>query len=273
MNFSSLHLFAGALLPEGSPVFLGKRVVIVMPAYNAGKTLERTVAEVDRTIVDDIIVVDDCSQDNTTQVARDLGLKVHKHEKNRGYGGNQKTCYREALGLGADIVVMLHPDYQYTPKLIPAMVAMLASGLYDVVLASRILGGQAIAGGMPRYKYIANRFLTFFQNILTGMKLSEYHTGYRAFTSKALKTLPLELNSDDFIFDNEILMQAHLAKLRIGELTCPTKYFSDASSINFKRSVVYGLGCLRNSGLVFATQRGIAVLPPQHPLASPALKK
>lgn len=253
-------------------MFKEKRVIVVMPAYNAGKTLVWTVDEIDRSIVDEIIVVDDCSQDNTIEVANKLGLKVYRHEKNLGYGGNQKTCYREALALGADIVVMLHPDYQYTPKLIPSIVAMLSSGLYDVVLASRILGGKALEGGMPWHKYVANRMLTFIQNLLTGMKLSEFHTGYRAFTRRALESLPLDRNSNDFIFDNEILMQTHLAGLRIGELTCPTKYFPEASSINFKRSSIYALGCLRNSLTVFAAKRGLANLTSAHPLSMPSQK-
>ena len=234
-------------------MFKGSKVIVVMPAYNAEKTLRATVAEVDRDIVDEIILVDDASKDSTVKLATELGLRVYRHEINLGYGGNQKTCYREALAHGADIVVMVHPDYQYTPKLIPAMVAMIASGLYDVVLGSRILGGKALEGGMPYYKYAANRLLTAAQNLLTGMKLSEYHTGYRVFSRRVLETLPLERNSNDFIFDNEILLQAHAAKFQIAELTCPTKYFADASSINFKRSLVYGIGCLRNS-VTFAFQ-------------------
>lgn len=238
-----------------------KKVIVVMPAYNASKTLTRTVAEIDRSIVDEIIVVDDCSKDETVQVAKDLGLHVFRHQSNLGYGGNQKTCYAQALAMGADIVVMLHPDYQYTPKLIPAIVALLKSGLYDVVLASRILGGQALAGGMPPYKYVANRLLTFAQNLATGMKLSEYHTGYRAFTREVLEALPIDRNSNDFIFDNEILMQAHLAGFRFAELTCPTKYFDDASSINLRRSIVYGLGCLRNSLHFLAARARIFVVP------------
>lgn len=239
-------------------MFNGKKVVVVMPAYNASKTLHRTVQEIDRTIVDEIIVVDDCSVDDTAKVAQELGLRVHRHEKNLGYGGNQKTCYREALLLGADIVVMLHPDYQYTPKLIPAMVALLSSGLYDVVMGSRILGGQALAGGMPLYKYIANRFLTGCQNLLTGMKLSEYHTGYRGFTGEVLRSIPLARNSNDFIFDNEMLMQVHMAGFKVAEITCPTKYFDEASSINFLRSLKYGVGCLNNGLLYFLAKRGLA---------------
>ena len=242
-------------------MFKSKKIIVVMPAYNASKTLRQTVDEIDRSIVDEIIVVDDCSKDTTVQVATELGLRVFRHQKNLGYGGNQKTCYSEALALGADIVVMVHPDYQYTPKLIPAIVALLASGLYDVVLASRILGGQALAGGMPFYKYLSNRALTFMQNVATGMKLSEYHTGYRAFTRDVLENLPLHENSNDFIFDNQMLMQIHFGGYRVAEVTCPTKYFDDASSINFRRSVVYGLGCLWNSALFVAARRGFFVAP------------
>jgi glycosyltransferase involved in cell wall biosynthesis len=222
----------------------GKKVVVVMPAYNAEKTLRATYDEVPKDIVDEIILVDDASRDNTSQLARELGLKTIVHPNNRGYGGNQKTCYKNALDSGADIVIMLHPDYQYTPKLISAMAYLLESGLYDVVLGSRILGGQALAGGMPLYKYISNRFLTLTQNILMGAKLSEYHTGYRAFTRKVLEALPLEKNSDDFIFDNQMLSQIHYLGFKIAEVTCPAKYFAEASSINFARSSQYGLGCL-----------------------------
>ena len=222
----------------------GKKIVVVMPAYNAEKTLRQTVAEIDRSIVDEIVLVDDCSKDRTIQVAKELNLHVVVHDRNRGYGGNQKSCYRKALDLGADIVVMVHPDYQYTPKLIGAMVGVLLTDEFDVGLASRILGGGALKGGMPLYKYIANRFLTFAQNIVNGMKLSEYHTGYRSFTRRVLLSLPLENNSDDFIFDNQMLVQAHFAGFGIAEITCPTKYFDDASSINFRRSLKYGFGCL-----------------------------
>lgn len=228
-----------------------------MPAYNAEKTLERTVSEIDRDLVDEIILVDDCSRDQTSQKARDLGLRVIVHEKNRGYGGNQKTCYKTALDSGADLIVMVHPDYQYTPKLLPAMTGMLANGLFDVVLGSRILGGGALKGGMPTYKYIANRALTWIQNLITGMKLSEYHTGYRAYTRKVLETVPFEENSDDFVFDNQFLVQSHFLGFKIGEVTCPTKYFDDASSINFKRSVQYGLGCLWTSVEYFLAKKRI----------------
>jgi glycosyltransferase involved in cell wall biosynthesis len=222
----------------------GKKIVVVMPAYNAEKTLRKTVSEIDRDVVDEVVLVDDCSKDNTVRVAKELGLHVVVHDKNRGYGGNQKSCYNKALSLGADIVIMVHPDYQYTPKLIPAMAAVLLSDEYDIGLGSRILGGGALRGGMPLYKYIANRFLTLTQNLMTGMKLSEFHTGYRSFTKRVLTNLPLEHNSDDFVFDNQMLLQAHYAGFMIAEITCPTKYFDDASSINFARSVKYGLGCL-----------------------------
>jgi glycosyltransferase involved in cell wall biosynthesis len=230
-------------------MILEKKVVVVMPAYNAGKTLESTVAEIDRTVVDEIVLVDDNSRDNTIAVANRLNLKVIAHEKNLGYGGNQKTCYRAALELGADIVIMVHPDYQYTPRLIPAMASVIACGEFDISLGSRILGGGALKGGMPPHKYIANRLLTLAQNLMTGMKLSEFHTGYRGFTSHVLKTLPLHLNGDDFIFDNQMLIQAHYAGFRIAEITCPTKYFDDASSISLQRSAKYGLLCLWNSVL------------------------
>ena len=226
----------------------GKKVVVVMPAYNAAQTLEQTFAEVPFDIVDEVILVDDQSNDNTAEVAAKLGIdQVIRHPKNRGYGGNQKTCYQAALACGADIVVMLHPDYQYTPKLIEAMVFPIANGLFPVMLGSRILGKGALVGGMPFYKYLANRFLTFFQNILMGQKLAEYHTGYRAFSREILESLPLEENSDDFVFDNEMLGQISYAGFIIGEVTCPTKYFPEASSINFRRSAVYGLGVLRVS--------------------------
>jgi glycosyltransferase involved in cell wall biosynthesis len=217
-----------------------------MPAYNAAKTLEMTVRELPEA-VDNVILVDDKSKDETVPIAEGLGLRVFVHDKNYGYGRNQQTCYREALAAGADIVVMVHPDYQYTPKLVTAMASMLAYGVYDVVLGSRILGGSALRGGMPYYKYVANRFLTAFQNILTGAKLSEYHTGFRAFTKEVLTTLPLLENSDDFVFDNQMLAQCLCFDFRIGEVSCPTKYFGEASSINFRRSVKYGFGVLGTS--------------------------
>ena len=221
-----------------------KKIVVVMPAYNAAKTLKQTYDEIDRHIVDEIILVDDASRDETAKLAKKLGIKTIVHPQNRGYGGNQKTCYNEALRRGADIVIMLHPDYQYTPLLIPSMAYMLASGLYDVVLGSRILGGQALQGGMPLYKYISNRVLTLLQNMIMGAKLSEYHTGYRAYTRRVLETLPWTNNSDDFVFDNQMLSQAIFAGFRIGEVTCPARYFREASSINFMRSVRYGFGCI-----------------------------
>ncbi len=237
-------------------MFHGNKVIVVMPANNAERPLERTVAEIPRDIVDEIIVTDDASHDGTAPLARRLGLHTLVHEQNRGYGGNQKTCYREALGRGADIVVMLHPDYQYTPALIPAMVGLVADGPYDVVLGSRILGGRARAGGMPLYKYIANRLLTAFQNLLAGAKLSEYHTGYRAFTREVLEALPLDENSDDFVFDNQMLAQVLSAGFEIGEVSCPTLYFDEASSINLGRSIRYGLGVLGVSVALLAHRRG-----------------
>jgi len=225
----------------------GKKIITVMPAYNAAKTLERTYSEVPLELVDEVILVDDGSSDATVAKARELGLTTFVHKVNLGYGRNQKTCYREALRRNADIVVMVHPDYQYSPKLIVAMAGMIAYGEYDVVLASRILGKGTLKGGMPLYKYISNRFLTAFQNILMGQKLSEYHTGYRAFSREVLATLPLEENTDDFVFDNEMLAQVSYFDYRIGEISCPTKYFAEASSINFQRSVSYGFGVLATS--------------------------
>lgn len=222
------------------------KVVVVMPAYNAARTLEDTYREVlAQDIVDLIILVDDASQDRTVAVAQSLDrVRVHRHPRNLGYGANQKTCYRLALDAGADIVVMVHPDYQYTPRLIPAMVSLIANGLYPCVLGSRILGGYALKGGMPVWKYVANRALTLVQNLLLGAKLSEYHTGYRAFSATLLCELPLERNSDDFVFDNQMLTQILWAGHTIGEVSCPTNYAADSSSINFRRSVVYGVGCL-----------------------------
>ena len=260
----------------------GQRVCVVMPAYNAEKTLRRTVAEIDRALADDVILVDDRSNDRTVEVARDLGLRVIVHEKNRGYGGNQKTCYTEALSRGADIVVMLHPDYQYSPLLLPAMAAMIASGHFDAVLGSRILGVGAIAGGMPVWKYVANRFLTATENLLLGYKLAEYHTGYRAFSRRLLETLPLEENSDDFVFDNQMLAQAIWFGFQIGEISCPARYFAEASSINFSRSVRYGLGVLSTAVEYRAARLGLRAssrfagagrkLPAQLPAKSPAEK-
>jgi glycosyltransferase involved in cell wall biosynthesis len=238
----------------------GKRVAVVMPAYNAEKTLEATVHEIPE-FVDVRILVDDHSRDQTVQLARSLGLYVFQHDRNYGYGRNQQTCYREALNAGADVVIMLHPDYQYTPLLIMAMASMVAYEVYDVVLGSRIIGGRALRGGMPVYKYISNRLLTAFENLFLGVKLSEYHTGYRAFSRQVLTELPLLENSDDFVFDNQMLAQCVHFGFRIGEVSCPTKYFAEASSINFRRSVEYGLGVLATT-LQFALQRfGLAHLP------------
>jgi glycosyltransferase involved in cell wall biosynthesis len=221
----------------------GKRIAVVMPAYNAEKTLEQTVRELSD-VVDIKILVDDSSKDQTAALSRKLGVQTFIHDANYGYGRNQQTCYREALAAGADIVVMVHPDYQYTPLLVPAMAGMIASGVYDMVLASRILGAGALKGGMPFYKYVANRLLTAFQNLFLGVKLSEYHTGFRAFSKELLETLPLLENSDDFVYDNQMIAQAVMFDFHIGEISCPTKYFEEASSINFKRSVQYGLGVL-----------------------------
>jgi glycosyltransferase involved in cell wall biosynthesis len=238
----------------------GKRVAVVMPAYNAEKTLEMTVREL-TDIVDIRILVDDSSNDRTAELSRRLGVQTFIHDGNYGYGRNQQTCYREALAAGADIVVMLHPDYQYTPLLVPAIAGMIASGVYDMVLASRILGGGALKGGMPRYKYVSNRFLTGFQNLFLGVKLSEYHTGFRAFSKELLETLPLLENSDDFVFDNQMIAQAVMFGFRIGEISCPTKYFEEASSINFKRSVEYGLGVLATTMSFVAHKRGLHRIP------------
>jgi len=226
----------------------GKRIVVVMPAYNAEKTLEQTYREIPLDIVDVVILVDDHSRDNTSELAHSLGIAhVIRHDANRGYGGNQKTCYAKALEIGADIVIMVHPDYQYTPTLIPSMAWMIANDVYPVVLASRILGNGALKGGMPLYKYIANRVLTFFQNVFVSQKLSEYHTGYRAFSRQVFERINLEANSDDFVFDNQMLSQIIMADFPIGEVTCPSKYFDDASSINFRRSSIYGIGVLATS--------------------------
>ena len=225
----------------------GLKVAIVLPAYNASQTLERTFAEIPMDIVDDVILVDDASTDSTAVIAHRLGIHTVIHARNGGYGANQKTCYTLAIARGADIVVMLHPDYQYSPRLITAMVGMIASGHYDAVFASRILGNGALKGGMPRYKYVANRLLTAFQNLLMGAKLSEYHTGYRAWSRQVLQSLPLLSCSDDFIFDNEMIAHAVWGGFRLGEISCPTKYFAEASSINFRRSCIYGLGVLRTA--------------------------
>ena len=228
-----------------------------MPAYNAALTLEKTVAEIPEW-VDEVILTDDASTDNTVEVAKRIGIKhILQHDRNKGYGGNQKTCYNKALELKGDIIIMVHPDYQYTPKLIPSMVNLIAQDLYPIVLGSRILGNGALKGGMPWYKYVANRILTFTQNVLVGQKLSEYHTGYRAFSKEALLAINFNDNSDDFIFDNQMLSQLIYKGLEIGEVTCPTKYFDEASSINFKRSAIYGLGCIKNSVLFRLDKMGI----------------
>ena len=225
----------------------GRKITVVLPAYNAIRTLRQTVEEIPHEIVDNVILTDDCSSDGTAELAQELGLYTLRHDKNRGYGGNQKTCYTAALHQGADIVVMLHPDYQYTPKLVGAMAAMIASGEFDVVLGSRILGKGALVGGMPLYKFISNRTLTFAENLLIGQKLSEYHTGYRAWSRDVLERLPLLSCSDDFVFDNQMLVQAVYYGFRVGEISCPTKYFPEASSINFRRSTIYGLGVMKTA--------------------------
>lgn len=235
-----------------------KKIVVVLPAFNAEKTLEKTYSEIPFDIVDDIILVDDASNDKTADIAKRLGIKqVIVHQKNLGYGGNQKSCYRKALELNADIIIMLHPDYQYTPKLIPSMVWIIANDVYQVVLGSRILGLGALKGKMPYYKYISNRFLTLCQNLLIGQKLSEYHTGYRAFSKKVLETINFEINSNDFIFDNQMLSQIVYAGFEIAEVTCPTKYFEEASSINLRRSIIYGFGVLNTSFKHFLQRIGV----------------
>lgn len=234
-----------------------KRIAVVLPAYNAERTLEATIRELTE-LVDVRIIVDDHSTDRTVELARSLGLRVFVHDRNYGYGRNQQTCYREALASGADVVVMLHPDYQYTPLLVTSMASLIAYDVYDAVLGSRILGGAALAGGMPHYKYAANRLLTAFQNLFLGAKLSEYHTGYRAFSRKVLLELPLLENSDDFVFDNEMLAQCICGGFRIGEVSCPTRYFPEASSINLRRSVIYGLGVVATTFKAALQQRGLA---------------
>ena len=236
----------------------GRKVVVVMPAYNAARTLEQTVRELPAQVADDVILTDDNSTDDTVARAQALGLKTIVHSQNRGYGGNQKTCYREALKTGADIVVMLHPDYQYSPKLVGAMAGMIASNHYDLVLASRILGGTARSGGMPLYKYVSNRMLTAAENLLCQAKLSEYHTGFRAYSRRLLETIPFEVNSDDFLFDNQLVVQALHFGFNVGEISCPTRYFPEASSINFHRSVVYGLGVLRTAVAFRLQKSGVA---------------
>ncbi|HTI47007.1 MAG TPA: glycosyltransferase family 2 protein [Casimicrobiaceae bacterium] len=240
----------------------GKRIIVVMPAYLASRTLEATWRDLPHDIVDDVIVVDDSSDDDTVTVARSLGLDVILHDENKGYGANQKTCYTEALRRGADIIVMVHPDYQYDPRLVTAMAGMIVSGVYDLVIGSRMIGGGALAGGMPWWKFIANRLLTVFENALIGAHLSEYHTGYRAYSRKLLDGIPWQQNSDGFVFDNEILAQAVLRRFRIGELSVPTRYFAEASSIDFPRSVRYGFGVVRTTLLALLARSGIY----RHPL-------
>lgn len=229
-------------------MYNNNKVVVVMPAYNAERTLEQTFKEIPFDLVDEVVLVDDASKDSTSELAKQIGIRhVIKHDNNKGYGGNQKTCYKKALELNADIVIMLHPDYQYTPKLLTAMISIIGNDVYPVVFGSRILGKGALNGGMPVYKYIFNRMLTFTQNVLINQKLSEYHTGYRAFSAKVIRELNLEANSDDFVFDNQMVSQIFYKGFEIGEVTCPTKYFDEASSINFSRSMKYGLGCLQVS--------------------------
>jgi len=237
-------------------MYHGQKIVVVMPAYNAAQTLEKTFREIPRDLVDEVVLTDDASGDETAEISRQLGIHTLVHDQNRGYGGNQKTCYAEALRLGADITVMLHPDYQYTPRLIAAMATMIADGPFDIVLGSRILGGRARLGGMPLWKYVANRALTASQNLLCASKLSEFHTGYRAFARPVLERLPLLENSDDFVFDNQMLAQAIYAGFEIGEISCPAAYFPEASSINFRRSVTYGIGVLETSARCFLERRG-----------------
>ena len=247
----------------------GKRITVVMPAYNAEKTLRKTYNEIPHNIVDNVILTDDASQDRTAEVAQQLNIKTFVHMENKGYGGNQKTCYQEALRTGSDIVIMLHPDYQYTPKLITSMASMIAYGVFDAVIASRILGNKALAGGMPIYKYIANRFLTAVENFIIQQKLSEYHTGYRAFSTKVLENLPLMENSDDFVFDNEMLLQTMYLGFSVGEVSCPAKYFDEASSISFRKSVTYGIGVLHTAMKYFFSKRGYK----QYPIFNPEGKK
>ena len=239
----------------------GKKVLVVMPAYNAAKTLESTFRDIPFDVVDEVILVDDASHDDTVGIAKKLNIKCFLHDQNKGYGANQKTCYTEALKLNYDVIVMVHPDYQYSPKIIPALAGLVASGVYEAAIGSRILGGKAVQGGMPLYKYIANRLLTLIQNLFLGAKLSEYHTGFRAFSRRTLEMLPLLENSDDFVFDNEMLAQVIYFGLPLGEVSCPTHYFPAASSINFARSVKYGLGVLATSGKFFLQKMGWGSFP------------
>ena len=250
-------IFAGNKTQKKRPMINSKRVCVVMPSYNAEKTLQKTYDEIPKNIVDEIILTDDASKDRTVEVAKSLGIKTFVHNQNRGYGGNQKTCYKAALDLDADITIMLHPDYQYTPKLITAMASMIAEGVFDAVIGSRILGNKAMKGGMPIYKYVSNRLLTLIENTIIQQKLSEYHTGYRAFSRKVLETIPLLDNSDDFVFDNQMLCQILYFGFEVGEVSCPALYFDDASSISFSRSVSYGLGVLQTSLKYAMAKRGI----------------
>lgn len=260
--FSSIKFmmirFATFIFLSDIKMYQNKRVIVVLPAYNAALTLKQTISEIPHDVVDEIVLVDDNSSDNTVAIAREIGIKhIIRHEKNKGYGGNQKSCYNKALELDADIIVMLHPDYQYTPLLLTPMISVIGNGVYKVVFGSRILGKGALKGGMPLYKYIANRFLTFTQNVLMNQKLSEYHTGYRAFDKEVLQKVNFDKNSDDFIFDNEMIAQIFYNNFEIAEITCPTKYFEEASSINLSRSIKYGLGVLKVSFLYFFTKLGI----------------
>lgn len=250
-------IFAGNKTQKKRPMINSKRVCVVMPSYNAEKTLQKTYDEIPKNIVDEIILTDDASKDRTVEVAKSLGIKTFVHNQNRGYGGNQKTCYKAALDLDADITIMLHPDYQYTPKLITAMASMIAEGVFDAVIGSRILGNKAMKGGMPIYKYVSNRLLTLMENTIIQQKLSEYHTGYRAFSRKVLETIPLLDNSDDFVFDNQMLCQILYFGFEVGEVSCPALYFDDASSISFSRSVSYGLGVVQTSLKYAMAKRGI----------------
>jgi glycosyltransferase involved in cell wall biosynthesis len=243
------------------PMINGKKVVVVMPAYNAARTLKKTFDKIPHAIVDEIILTDDGSSDETVAISKELGIKTFTHEKNLGYGANQKTCYRETLNAGADIIIMLHPDYQYNPRLITAMSWLISEGIYDVVIGSRILGRGALKGGMPVYKYIGNRALTFIENIMIGQKLSEYHSGYRAFSRKVLSSLPLLENSNDFLFDNQMLLQALYFGFSVGEISCPTLYNEESSSINFSRSVKYGIGCLTTSVQYMLAKAGFIKVP------------
>ena len=256
MIFSNPGRFPGQAAPFRIAMINGKHVTVVLPAYNAERTLQKTYDEVPKDIVDKIILTDDASHDATVALARKLGIETFVHPKNMGYGANQKTCYREALRHGTDIIVMLHPDYQYTPKLITAMASMISEGVFDAVIASRILGNQAISGGMPVYKYIANRVLTGVENLIIGEKLSEFHTGYRAFHSKVFETIPILENSDDFAFDNQMLLQILYFGFKVGEVSCPALYFDDASSISFRRSVTYGLAVLKTACQYYSSKKG-----------------